>query len=93
VREFAKRSLREIAQWYEESTARGTGGSDPNHRLSKDRAREMIATITRNPGAAYPYEVWRAFHDMRVLTGWNVEVFDSRAAVQWCAEHKPKCDE
>jgi hypothetical protein len=55
VREFAKRSLREVAQWYEESTARG--GHDINLRLSQDHARDMIAKITRYPNPEYPYDV------------------------------------
>ena len=93
VREYVKRSLREIARWCEESANPTKTADLTKTRLNEDRPRDMIAKVKRYPDAAHPYDLWRAFHDMRVLTGWNVEAFDSRAAVKWCADHKPKCEE
>ena len=37
-------------------------------------------------------DIVAAFHDMKLLTDWNVEMFDVRAANQWCRQHKSICD-
>jgi hypothetical protein len=56
-------------------------GATPRQRMEiindKDEVMRAIAT---------------AFHDMKIVTNWDVEMFDVRAANQWCRQHKSICD-
>lgn len=57
-----------------------------------NRSTKYCMFIVRNPDS-YLKDLTMAFHDMKKLTGWNVEPLDVKAAEQWCDKHKPKCDQ
>jgi len=52
-------------------------------------AKQMIETINKQDASPFARAI--AFHDMRILTKWDVQTFDVRSANRWCEEHK--CDQ
>jgi hypothetical protein len=54
-----------------------------------DLPRDLVKTI--NDPDSLNQNMAAAFIDMRKATGWNVPMFDVKAANIWCSQHK--CDQ
>jgi hypothetical protein len=88
--EFARQSLRRLAN-SEEERIKNTTPNSLGYYANSPGPKELIGRIN-NP-QTNAFNMATAFHDMKKFTGWNVEMFDVRAANAWCAKNKPTCDQ
>lgn len=92
VRTIAGESLHEMAQQLEKEI---TG---PNHSyfqvnslgyMSNEPNGKATFDLLDKPDIG-AFDLFKAFDDMKRLTGWNVETFDIRGAKEWCKKHDCK---
>jgi len=93
VRDLARHVLHETAEEVVAAIKAENGGVDigkTDYFFTPGGAKYSMSIINE-PDAGLKNMVM-AFHDMRKLTNWNVEVFDVKAANQWCQRNKTKCE-
>ena len=93
VRDLARHVLRETAEEVGTAIKAENGGVDigKSGYFFTPGGAEYSMFVINAPNSGLKNMVM-AFHDMKKLTNWNVEVFDVKAANQWCQRNKPKCE-
>jgi hypothetical protein len=66
------------------------GKNDQDYYYYGATPRQRMAVI--NDKDEFFQDIFAAFHDMKLLTNWNVEMFDVHAANQRCRQHESICD-
>ncbi len=93
VRDLARHVLRETAQEAETAIKTHQNGVDlgkSDYFFTPEDAKYLMLII--NGPDSDLRNMAMAFHDMKRLTNWNVEMFDIKAANQWCQRNKPRCE-
>jgi hypothetical protein len=93
VRDLARHVLNEAVDDVEAGIKTENGGVDIGKSgyffTPGDAKYSMLIINGRDAGLK---NLVMAYHDMKKMMNWNVEVFDVKGANQWCQRNKPKCD-
>jgi hypothetical protein len=92
ARTIARESLHQMAERFRKDT------DGPNHifyqvnllgYMSNQPNGQATFDLLNKPDTYAP-DLFKAFVDLKRLTGWNVETFDIRGAKEWCRKHDCK---
>jgi len=89
---IARESLHQMAEQFKKDM------DGPNHVFYQKNPLGYMSNMPNgqttldflNSPNTYAPDLFKAFVDMRQLTGWNVEPFDVRGANEWCKKHDCK---
>jgi|SRR5580658_7450598 hypothetical protein len=92
ARNIARDSLHQMATQFEKAI---TGPNNGYYQLNSlgymsNQPNGQATLDLLNKPDSYAPEMFKAFVDLKKLTGWNVETFDIRGAKAWCTKHDCK---